>query len=84
MLVCLLFSIGSYILWIYTTLTCLCLIISEWSTCITGTDVAVALSSANGLVGSLLGSHHGIGSNREGFLKTQWVGVRLLHPFLSH
>ena len=46
----------------------------------TGDDGAVAKSSPNGLVSS----HLSTGLNPERFLIFQWVGVRPLHPLLSH
>ena len=44
-----------------------------------GMSSAVAMSSANGLVGT--GYRF---QPRAGFVKAQWVGVRPLHPLLSH
>ena len=41
-------------------------------------DGAVAMSLANGLVGTGF-----VSPTQKGFLKAQWVGVRPLHPSLS-
>ena len=47
-----------------------------------GPDGAVVMSSDNGLVGSRFTSRYRL-QPRAGLLKTQWVGVRPLHPLLS-
>ena len=50
---------------------------------LTSPDGAVAKSNANGLVGTGFTSWYHFQS-RVVFLKTQWVGVRPLHPLLYH
>ena len=49
----------------------------------TGPNDAVAMSSTNGLVGIGFASRYRL-QPRAVFLKAQWVGVKPLHPLLSH
>ena len=50
---------------------------------VTGPDGAVAMSSSNGLVGYWVRISVPA-PTQSGILKAQWVGIRPLHPLLSH
>ena len=49
---------------------------------VTSTDGEVAMSSANGLVGTEFASQYRL-QPRPAFLKAQWISIRPLHPLLS-
>ena len=53
-------------------------------TVLTSPDGAVTKSSANGLVGTGFASGFVCTPTYSRFVKAQWVGVRPLHPLLSH
>ena len=56
---------------------CVCVCVCD------GPDDTVAMSAANGLVGTGFATRYLL-HTQSGFLKAQLVGIRPLHPLLSH
>ena len=50
---------------------------------VTDPDSVVAMSSTNGLLGAGFASQYQL-QPKAVFLKAHWVGIRPLHPLLSH